>query len=297
MSCKSTLNEFCQKRWKAAPCYITTRSGGEPHAPYWQSVCTLPDASTFLVSGIAGTRKICEEAAAFKALQALTILVKTTTMPSLARSMPTSLDDENDTKKDNRRNNNENAAIVDQNALAVSASSLKDGLFVDRCAIDVQNDAQPRTHHVFVDCDNIAFCDAALCSRFPHAQFYFYVSFQRNMPFVDNAVRLCQNTEKRPALHNGSDVCDVMILFDVFALVDAWKREQGYHSELQGRALQETGEFRGASPQERHENNANVIIVSGDKLLYNAQLLLAPHVTFLGSVTALTSILSHVDRK
>ncbi len=113
---------------------------------------------------------------------------------------------------------------------------------------------------VFVDCDNIAFCDAHFCARFPNVKFNFYVSFQRNMPFVDFAVKQCTNTLKREAIHNGSDVCDVMILFDVYEYVQNAKRN-------------------GKVPR--------AIIVSGDKLLYNAEMLLSPFVNFLGSANAL----------
>ena len=118
---------------------------------------------------------------------------------------------------------------------------------------------------VFVDCDNIGWVDANICSRFPNVHFIFYVSFHRNMPAVQNTARMCQNTTVCEAPHPGSDVCDVMILFDVFSYVEKFTKS-------------------GHSPK--------AIIVSGDKLLYNAQLLLSPHVVYLGSPNALLSALS-----
>lgn len=233
MTAKTELNLLCLKWWKAPAVYESTRAGGPPHDPLWDSKCTLPNGNFFTVEGVRGSQKTAENIVASRALQQCR-------QPHIQTQMG-----------------------VREAIVKVSGNESNNFLLKEASSkVEQQKPSSltPILSVVFVDCDNIAFCNAAFCARFPTTQFRFYVSFQRNMPFVDNAVRMCANTTKCPALHNGSDVCDVMILFDVVRLVDECER---------------TG------------NKKRIIIVSGDKLLYNAQLLLSPHVLFVGCCDAL----------
>lgn len=73
---------------------------------------------------------------------------------------------------------------------------------------------------VLVDADNVAFCDAAFCARWPAARFEQYVSFERNVPLLDEAAARCANAALVRAELPFKEASDLMIVIAATRLHD-----------------------------------------------------------------------------
>ena len=149
----------------------------------WTVHMTLSDGQV-LSSDVVANKKVGEEQVAAKAVAALRLLHPNV---NAALSAP---------------------AVAAAAAAAAASAVVHDGMLL------------PESVRVLVDTDNVPFCDAAFCARFPFARFEQFVSFERNVPTIVDAAQRCANVRLVRATAAFKEASDLMIVISATRLFD-----------------------------------------------------------------------------
>ena len=229
---KSELNVFCLRRFGAAPRYSAREApAAAPHRPRWHATLRLPDGrrTELAVESVPGRKRDAEQAVARLACAALAAAGHGDTGHADVGSLDAgdadvgSLDTGNadagsaDTGTADAHRPRADVARADAGHPHAAAARLGAGQ-PDAGSADAVHGVSrparlslarvPRLAHaalaseaarVFVDTDNVAFVRAELVAAFPWARFVQFVSFGKQLAFVNDACDTCANCAMRSA--------------------------------------------------------------------------------------------------